>query len=321
MRLNQILTEQQQQELEMLQEGPLGSLAKAAGRGVGNVIGGVAKAAGAVKGAVKGAVDRAKSSFAAGEKGAYSALSGKPDADDGNTGSTGGGTTPAAQPTGGAPKAQPAAAAEPDDQTAKPAAAPAPAAKPAAKPAAEPTAGAATGDQPAANDSAYAQAQKAVDGLAPEQKKEIVAMLQADPKVKAAMAKPAAKKPAATTQPAANAEQPAAGAEQPAAASNKPAAATQPAAQSTDLQPQTTTGRTQGGGKVAGQLSNSPSAVKRREKRAAKKGATTYTDTVQQKRLTPGGFSQMVTGLTKQNSSIERTGTIIRENFSFFRKR
>lgn len=315
MRLNQILTEQQQQELEMLQEGPLGSLAKAAGRGVGNVIGGVAKGVGAVKGAVKGAVDRAKSSFAAGEKGAYSALSGKPDADGGNAGSAGGDSAPAAQPTSGAPKAQPAAPAEPDDQTAEPAAAPA------VKPTVKPAANAATGNQPAANDSAYAQAQKAVDGLAPEQKKEIVAMLQADPKVKAAIEKPAAK-PAATTQPAATNE-PAANAKQPAATSNAPAATTQPAAQSTDAQPQATTGRTQGGGKVAGQLSNSPGAVKRREKRAQKKTAgqpLTKTATVQQKQLTPTGFGQMVQGLTKQNSSIERKGTIIRENFSFFKK-
>ena len=75
MRINEILVESQQ-----LDEGPLGSLVKAAGRGVGNVIGGVAGAAGAAKGAVKGAVDRAKSSFKAGEKGAYDTLAGKPTA-------------------------------------------------------------------------------------------------------------------------------------------------------------------------------------------------------------------------------------------------
>jgi hypothetical protein len=65
-------------------------------------------------------------------------------------------------------------------------------------------AGQSTDDAPAANpkaDTAYAQAQKAIASLQPEQKKEIVTMLQADPKVKAAMtAKPAAEpaEPAAT---------------------------------------------------------------------------------------------------------------------------
>ena len=95
MRLNQILTEEQQQEIKMLQEGPLGSLVKAAGRGVGNVIGGVAKGVGAVKGAVKGAVDRVKKDFSAGEKGAYDTLAGKPDsggtAPGSDTSQTGGG--------------------------------------------------------------------------------------------------------------------------------------------------------------------------------------------------------------------------------------
>lgn len=66
-------------------------------------------------------------------------------------------------------------------------------------------------------------------------------------------------------------QQPAASAEQPAATSNAPAATTPSAAQSIDAQPQATAGRKQGGGKVAGQLSTNPSAVKRREKRAAAK--------------------------------------------------
>ena len=58
---------------------------------------------------------------------------------------------------------------------------------PAAEPEADPKA-----------DTAYAQAQKAIAGLQPEQKKEIVTMLQADPKVKAAMtAKPTKPDPAA----------------------------------------------------------------------------------------------------------------------------
>lgn len=53
--------------------------------------------------------------------------------------------------------------------------------------------------QSAANDTEYAKVQKAVDGLDPEQRKELIAALQADPKVKAVMTKSAAKKPAATS--------------------------------------------------------------------------------------------------------------------------
>lgn len=76
--------------------------------------------------------------------------------------------------------------------------------------------------------------------------------------------------PKGRVEPKLEPEQPAASAEQPAATSNAPAATTPPAAQSTDTQPQATAGRKQGGGKVAGQLSTNPSAVKKREKRAAK---------------------------------------------------
>ena len=75
-------------------------------------------------------------------------------------------------------------------------------AKPGNPNAAAPAADPAAAPNPKA-DTAYAQAQKAVQGLPPEQQKEIVTMLQADPKVKAAMtakapkAAPAGKAPAA----------------------------------------------------------------------------------------------------------------------------
>jgi hypothetical protein len=361
MRLNQILTEAEQQELKMLQEGPLGSLAKAAGRGVGNVIGGVAGAAGAAKGAVKGAIDRVKSSFKAGEKGAYNALAGEPDSGSaagaakpaaGAPAAPAGDAAPAAKPatpgaapaatggsapagsapaSGGAPAAAtgdgaaqktgtlgdlvkgfkkgmgvkgtdtdadqsgtpqktggggaaaggtaggttdtPAAGgAEPadpnapaGDTAAEPGAAPAPDGKPAAgKPAAKPGAGGAKAAQPgaadAANDTEYAKVQKAVDGLPPEQRKELIAALQADPKVKAAMAKPAAKKPATLANTMANA----------------------PVDKTNKAKP------------------GNPNAAAPVAAPAAKAEPTAKTGTVQQKQLTNKGFGQMVGGLTKK---------------------
>lgn len=235
MRINEILVESK------LDEGPLGSLVKAAGRGVGNVIGGVAGAAGAVKGAAKGAVDRAKSSFKAGEKGAYDTLAGKPAAP------TAGGTSPdqtqanlaktgnpvAAPGNQAAPapaekpgllkkigqavgdfkagfqqgsgQAAPTAATPAASSQASTSTAPAPAATASADAKADPNAAPAiaadTATTPAANqkaDTAYRQAQKAIGSLAPEQKKELVTMIQSDPKVKAALAKQAEKKSAMT---------------------------------------------------------------------------------------------------------------------------
>ena len=106
-------------------------------------------------------------------------------------------------------------------------------------------------------------------------------MLQADPKVKAAMAKPAAKKPAA----------------KPAAAPPANTMANAPVSKTNKAKP------------VA-----APAAKPKAE-------PTAKTGTVKQKQLTNKGFSQMVGGLTQQNASIEHKGKIIRENFSIFRKR
>lgn len=247
MKIKELLTEDTQ-----LDEGPIGAV----GRGIGNVIGGVARTAGAVKGAVKGAVQRAKSSFAAGEKDAVAALTGQPADDTAKADSTpaAAGTASAAQgqqppaaqkpaglggvvqqfkkgmaqgkgqqPATATPAQQTAAptpatgAAAPSTQPEQPAAAPAAPAADATPPAQKPAAPAA--EKPAANDTQYAQAQKAIAALAPEQQKEILAALQADPKVKAAMSKPAVKKPAAKAVAA------------PAAAPAQPATATPPAAQ------------------------------------------------------------------------------------------
>ena len=116
--------------------------------------------------------------------------------------------------------------------------------------------------------------QKQIGFLPKEARAEIVSLLQKDDGSEVP-----SKQPSPTT------------AEQP-PADGQPAATTQS---------QSTSGRPQGGGKVAGQLSTDPRAVKRREQRAAKKSAaTSTTGTVQQKQLTSKGFGQMVGDLTKK---------------------
>ena len=296
MRLNQILTESEQRELEMLQEGPLGSLVKAAGRGVGNVIGGVAKAAGAVKGAVKGAVDRAKSSFAAGEKGAHDTLMGKktagaPAAAGGSAAGTGGSAAGGSGSGGAAAGGSGGAGGGAGGSASGGAGGSASATggttnvnitnQPAAQE--KPAAGAAqAGDEKSAAGTAQAGAQDAAaqDGTAKPAdapkasanvelvkkqlgmiddaaKKEIVALLQNDPDIKAA------------------------GAEQPAG------------------------GRAQGGGKVAGQLSNTPGAVRKREQRAQAKAAGGEKDA-----MGGGAFGNMAAQLAgPQGSSTGGTTT------------
>ena len=208
MRINEILVESK------LDEGPVGSLVKAAGRGVGKAVGGVAKGVGAVAGGIAGIGSAFKKGFSAGK----STVAGEPDpnASKSATPTPGSSTPSASTSTGqtaapdqtqanlaktgnpvGAPSDQtPAASTAPADTKAAPAAA--------AKPAAAPTASAKPAAAPAADpkaDTAYAQAQKAIAGLAPEQKKEVVTMIQADPKVKASLAKPAVQKPAAAAAP------------------------------------------------------------------------------------------------------------------------
>ena len=68
MRINDILTESEINELEILQEGPLGSLAKAVGTGVGKAVGGVAKGVGAVAGGIAGIGSAVKKGFKAGKQ-------------------------------------------------------------------------------------------------------------------------------------------------------------------------------------------------------------------------------------------------------------
>jgi hypothetical protein len=230
MKIHEILVESQ------LQEGPiLNKISSAVGKGVGTL----AKGVGAVAGGVAGLGSAVKKGFQAGKAtvgGAGDDPAAEPATTDKRnilqkvrdtmpgskptTGTAAGGTTqatqepPAADTDGGTAQAtqEPPAQKKPTSAFGKLSAA---------------AAGQPTDDALAANpkaDTAYAQAQKAIAGLQPEQKKEIVTMLQADPKVKAAMtAKPTpAAEPAAT--PAA--EPAATPAAEPAATPVEPAAGT-----------------------------------------------------------------------------------------------
>ncbi len=305
MKINEILVESQQ-----LDEGPLDAI----GRGIGKVAGGAAKSVGAVAGGVAGL----GKAFMKGYRGGKATVGGDEEGDAPDQGgaapaadaqpAAGGGQLAAAPKakakpkstfgklsaaaSGGAeqPAAQPAAAAAPAAEPAggeAPAAAPkptakakaAPAAAPAAKPAAAPAA------QPQGDGgTAYAQAQKAVQSLPPEQQKEIVTMLQADPKVKAAMSKPAA--PKAKAAPAA---QPAA---QPAAApAAEPAPASQPAAEK------------------PGFLKTATDKIQDRSKKKAAKPSQAEIDADRER----------IMGVT--SDSIIRKGLMVSESFSFFRKR
>ena len=211
MKINEILIESQ------LQEGPM--LDKF-GKAVGGVASGVAKGVGAVAGGIAGMGSAFKKGFSAGkttvagdEAPAKPSMVGdlaKGLGKDAYKGATGydlpgqdkaslkkkaaqGGAAPAATTAPAATGAAPAATTAPAATGTAPAAKPtAPAAKPAAPGAA---AAPAAAPNPKA-DTAYAQAQKAIAGLAPKQKSQLVKMLQSDPAVTAAAKAPAAKAPA-----------------------------------------------------------------------------------------------------------------------------
>jgi len=197
MKITEILIENQ------IQEGPL---LNKIGRGIGKAVGTAAKGVGAVAGGVAGLGRAVKKGFQAGKAVVGGGGDDKdidPDNPDQDSAAT---TAPAASQPSRSQTAAPApvAAKKPVAKTPKAAAnTPAPTTNFGKLSAAAQGAPAVQPKQ----DTAYTQAQKAVQSLAPEQKKEIVTMLQADPKVKAAMtAKPAAAKkaaPAASSAPAA----------------------------------------------------------------------------------------------------------------------
>jgi hypothetical protein len=308
MRINEILTESQQHQLD---EGPIGSALGAVGRGIGKAVGGVAKGVGAVAGGVVGAGRALKKGYQAGK----AVVGDDPDPNAGQPGYTdpapaaaapAGGAPAAAAPAGGAPAAAPAAApsgAAPSTQDIN---AQGPAGTAPAKPQTG-AAGAALAKTTAAVDkqtstkageTVYAQVKANVDKLDKKGKQRILQLLQKsmatpDPKPTAGAPKPGAA-PAPAADPAAapantmanapvsatntadpsnpNLAQPAADAAAPAADAAAPAAdpaAGQGAFANVAQQLAKPAGRAQGGGKVAGELSQNPRAVKRRADRAA----------------------------------------------------
>ena len=279
MRINELLVESQQ-----LDEGPFGTA-------VGKAVGGLAKGVGAVAGGVAGMGKAFKKGFSSGK----ATVAGDPDPNDepaaaAEKPAVGGAqqpaTPPAAEPVGGA-TAQPSAG---DINKAGPAGTAA--AKPlqgAAKIAADKTASATAGqDQAAAGQTMYATVKANIDKLDKKGKQRILQLLQksiAAPAGGAAPA-PAAPAPAAPASAAPErvappGEEPAAGgAAAPAADPAAPAAtpgkpnirkprALKPAA-APAADPAAAPVKQRTGGRVKGQLSQDPRAVKRREANAAK---------------------------------------------------
>ena len=229
MKINELLTESQQ-----LDEGPLGSLGKAIGKGVG----GLAKGVGAVAGGVAGIGRAVKKGYASGK----ATVAGDPDpyandfknqpASTGDAGNTGGSSTaaPAAAPTAApaaAPTAQPTATTPPSAQAINKAgpkgtvAAKAQTGQ-AGKALAKTTDVMAQQGADKAGQTMYAQVKANVDKLDKKGKQRILQLLQ-----KSLAQTPAAAAPAATAAPAAPAAAPAAPAAKrgkPVTVSGKPAA-------------------------------------------------------------------------------------------------
>jgi hypothetical protein len=195
MRINEIIVEQQ------LEEGPLGAIA----RGAGKVIGGIAKGVGAIAGIGAGA----KKAFQKGKQASVDVIGGTGQGADAPAQKAApaqapaGGGAPAAQPA--APAAQPAASGAPAAQTSAPAQ---PTAQPAAQggaPAAQPAV------KPAAGGSDVDAIIQQVDQLQPPEKKQVLTALQkpASPAKEEPAADPNAT-PKPTAQPQGGTEQPAA---------------------------------------------------------------------------------------------------------------
>ena len=226
MKINELLTESQQ-----LDEGPLGSLGKAIGKGVG----GLAKGVGAVAGGVAGIGRAVKKGYASGK----ATVAGDPDpyandfknqpASTGDAGNTGGSSTaaPAAAPTAApaaAPAAQPTATTPPSAQAINKAgpkgtvAAKAQTGQ-AGKALAKTTDVMAQQGADKAGQTMYAQVKANIDKLDKKGKQRILQLLQ-----KSLAQTPAAAAPAATAAPAAPAAAPAAKRGKPVTVSGKPAA-------------------------------------------------------------------------------------------------
>ena len=352
MRINEILTESQLQQLD---EGPIGSALGAVGRGIGKVAGGLAKGVGAVAGGVVGAGRAMKKGYQAGK----AFVGDDPDPNKGQPGYDGsaaapaagaapaGGTAPAA---GGAPAAAPGAAA-PTSSTTPPTAQDINAQGPAGTAPAKAQTGAAgqalakttavvdkqqAQSQEKANQTVYAQVKANVDKLDKKGKQRILQLLQKSVAAPAAGAAPvggAAAEPTAaagaaapkknlgfgfntdTGEPFSSAEERTAAGEAgkmaakefpaaaPAAANtmaNAPVSATNTAAADNPNQPPPK----KTGGKVAGQVSQTPGAIAKREKRQAAASAKSTGNKV---------FGQMANTLQQQNASKNNYGNALSE--------
>jgi hypothetical protein len=297
MKITEILVESQQ-----LDEGPLlNKIGSAIGKGAGAL----AKGVGAVAGGVAGAGTAIKKGFQAGKDTVAQAGDDAPAAATAKPAAGAPATAQSAAPVGGA-TAQPTAG---DVNKAGPAGtAPAKPLQGQAKVAADKTAAATAGqNQAAAGQTMYSQVKANIDKLDKKGKQRILQLLQ---KSIAAPAAGAATAPAAATTPAPAATAPAAEpiAAPTAAPAAKPVAA--PAAAPTTTAPPKRTG-----GRVKGQLSQDPRAVKRREANAAK---------TKQQAQTPNqaeidADSNRIMGVT--SDSIVRRQPMMSESFSLFRKR
>jgi hypothetical protein len=314
MRINELLTESQLQQLE---EGPiLNKIGSAVGKGVGAL----AKGVGSVAGGVAGLGAAVKKGFQAGKEVVSGAgddvpgaapAAGKPAASGAAAASrapAGGAAAPAAggaaapAPSGTAPSAQDINAQGPAGT------APATAQTGAAGAALAKTTAAVDQQTTAkAGQTVYAQVKANVDKLDKKGKQRILQLLQKsmatpDPKPAAGAApaaEPAAAAPAAepTTAAAAPAADPAAPANTMA---NAPVSATNTAAADNPNQPPPK----KTGGKVAGQVSQTPGAIAKRGKRQAAASA---------KSAGAGAFGQMANTLQQQNASKDNYGNALSE--------
>jgi len=302
MKITEILVESHD-----LEEGPM---LNKFGSAVGKFAGGVAKGVGAVAGGVAGAGTAMKKGWDAGKAAVARAGDDDPET-----------AAPAAGDPAGGPTAQPAAG---DVNKAGPAGTAQ--AKPLqgqAKVAADKTAAATAGQDPAAaGQTMYAQVKANINKLDKKGKQRILQLLQksmaapaAAPAKPAAAPAPTAAAPAAAPEPAAA---PAAG--QPDELGRvEPTMAPEPTPAATTTAPASTTKKT--GGRVKGQLSQNPRAVKRREANAVKQPAKEP-----KKQAAPAQTQaeidadrERIMGVT--SDSIVRRQPMMAEGFSLFRKR
>jgi hypothetical protein len=295
MKITEILVESQQ-----LDEGPLlNKIGSAIGKGAGAL----AKGVGAVAGGVAGAGTALKKGWDAGKAAVARAGDDEPE-----TAPPAAGAAPAATAPAGGPTAQPAAGAV--DKAGPAGTAPAKPLQGQAKVAADKTAAATAGQDPsAAGQTMYAQVKANIDKLDKKGKQRILQLLQ-----KSMAAPAAAPAPAPAPTAAAPAAEPTAPAAEPTAAAPTAAPTAAPAAEPTAA-PAAVTPPKKTGGRVKGQLSQDPRAVKRREANAAK----TKQQAPASSQAEIDADRERIMGVT--SDSIVRRQPMMAEGFSLFRKR